>query len=150
MLMLKACGLITVFSVCTALGFLKSAMLGKRAEKLHSFNRGASALAERIRLCSGEIKELVEDCFSEGLVDTRGGGFSVEESYLKKEDIALLNEFFGDLGMGDIAAEYDRTSAYANLIKAQQTAADADCEKLCRLYKSLGALVGIFICIFFM
>ena len=150
MLTLKAFGLITVFSVCTALGFLKSSMIKKRADKQSDFSRGAMALAERIRLCQGEIGELLNQCFSGELIEITISGYYANESNLRQEDISLLNEFLSNLGMGDIASEYERTSAYCDLIKIKHTEALEECKKLCRLYKSLGALFGIFICIFFM
>ena len=98
-------------------------------------------------MCSGEISELTAQCFHKELLEIKDG-ISINQSYLTAEDITLLREFFSDSGMGDIDSEYERTLAYAQLIKLQYDTARDDCSKLCRLYKSLGALFGIFICIF--
>lgn len=148
MLLFKIIGLILVFSGSTGLGFLKSALLCKRADKLLKFSRGTSSLAERIRLCSGEIESLLNSCFPSEYISYTLGKAKIDESYLKRDDISIINELLSDLGMGDIDAEYERTKAYADLIKLQHSSAQNDCGQFCRLYKSLGALVGIFICIF--
>lgn len=146
----KILGLIAIFSVCTIWGFIKSSDIKKRADKLLDFNRGIAQLAEKLRLGSGEISLLLSQCFCEKLIIPESNGFYIVETYLKKEDISLLREFFENLGMGDSSGEYDRAVAYANLIKEQYDIASKDSAELCKLYKSLGVLSGIFICIFFL
>ena len=150
MWLFKVSGMFLIFAVRTASGFLKSSALKKRAEKLLSFSRSAAELGERIRSGGGEIKELLTVCFSEGLLKFGGDGYSVDDSFLKQEDTALIEEFFGVLGMSDAYAEYERTLAYSELIKARQELADAEYRQQSRLYRSLGFLSGIFICIFFL
>lgn len=137
-----------VFSVCSLWGFSKSAAIKKRAQKLQSFSRSASDLAEQIRFSSGEIMPLLTRTFKDGLLDFGEDGFSINEAYYKREDLEILHEFMGSLGLCDSEAEYRRISGYAQIIRQRGEDAFKECEALCRLYKSLGCLGGIFICIF--
>lgn len=148
MLALKAVGLIVVFSACTLAGFLKSVSISKRAKKLSNFYHSINALAEKIRIGSGEITYLVDTCFDKELCKTKDNKVIVDESYLVSDDIKLLCELFEGIGMGDSLSEYNRISSYSRLVEIQCEKARTDTEELCRLYKSLGALGGIFICIF--
>ncbi len=148
MLLIKVFGLITVFSVCTAAGFIKSASINKRANKLSDFYRSICSLAERIRISSDEILRLIEICFDKSLCSISENRIIVDESYLSADDIRLLTELFSGLGMGDSISEYNRINSYLRLIKIQCEKAGSDTAQLCKLYKSLGALGGIFICIF--
>lgn len=150
MWLFKASGMFLIFAVCTALGFLKAATLKKRAEKLLGFSRSVAELGERIRSGGGEIKGLLAVCFSDGMLNIKEDGLSVDGSFLKKEDTALIEEFFGALGMNDIHSEYERTLAYSELIKARYAEADAEYREQSKLYRSIGLLSGIFICIFFL
>ena len=148
MLILKICGLAAVFSVCTLWGFFKADTVKKRAEKLKGFLRGICSLAEKIRINEQEIEPIVRSCFKRELVYPENGTFIINESYLKPDDISLLRDFFSGIGMGDAEGEYRRAEAYSKLLENQYSYADKDCLSLCRLYKTLGALFGIFICIF--
>lgn len=150
MWLFKLSGMFLIFAVCTAFGFLKAAALKKRAEKLLNFSRSVAELGERIRSGGGEIKGLLAVCFSDGMLNIKDDGLSVDDSFLKKEDTALIEEFFGVLGMNDIHSEYERTLAYSELIKARHAEAYAEYREQSRLYRSIGPLSGIFICIFFL
>ena len=144
----KLAGLMTVFSVCTLGGFFKSMSLKKRHSRLCGFYRSMSDLRERIRMGSGEIERLVALSFEEGAVLLDGGRVEIEGSYLEKEDAALLEEFFRDLGMSDSQSECERIGLYMALVKKKCEEAEQKCGELCRLYNALGILCGIFICIF--
>ena len=61
----KISGVITVFTVCSMAGFLKSFGLKKRHKKLLAIYRSMSDLRERIRMGGGEIERLVYLCFEE-------------------------------------------------------------------------------------
>lgn len=150
MLTLKILGLLTIFSVSSILGFLKSSVLYNRSQKLLDFLKGMDFLAERIKMNSGEISELLKISFKEGLLTKTDNEISVNSDYLKKEDISPINEFLNNLGMGDIKSEYERIKAYKTIIKLQYETARNDCLNLCKLYKTLGVLTGVFLCIFFL
>ncbi len=150
MLLFKVCGMFLLFGVCTLWGFSKAAALKKRAEKLSLFHRNGAKLRELIRSRGGEITPLLQTTFSPDQLKFKENRICVNKDYLKEEDISLLEEFLGGIGMGDILGVCERISAYVNLIKQRSDEAEKDCEVLCRLYKSLGALIGLFICIFFL
>lgn len=146
--LLKILGLLTVFSISSILGFMKSSALSKRSQKLYGFSKGMSTLAERIRMGSGEINELLKISFDSEQIGLGINGISVNEDYLKTDDVSLIKEFFEELGMNNIDSEYERTASYKTLIEIQRKSAEDDCNNLCRLYKTLGVLIGVFICIF--
>ncbi|MGN0492725.1 MAG: stage III sporulation protein AB [Acutalibacteraceae bacterium] len=144
----KLCGLSLIFSVCACIGFLKSAALKKRHKKLLGIYRSMSDLRERIRMGAGEIERLVNLCFEEDAAFIADGKLWLDRAYLDKEDAALLEEFFRDLGMSDSEAEYERIGIYMALAEKRCCEAEKRCGELCRLYGALGILCGIFICIF--
>ena len=148
MLILKVSGLLTVFTVSCVLGFLKSSALNKRAGKLLDFLKGMDFLGERIKMGNCEIAELLKISFKDYLIIYNENGFFADGDYLKKEDIAPINEFLSKLGMSDTDSEYERIKAYKAIIELQHKTAESDCLNLCKLYKTLGVLTGVFICIF--
>ena len=146
----KISGVITVFTVCSMAGFLKSFGLKKRHKKLLAIYRSMSDLRERIRMGGGEIERLVYLCFEEDTASISEGKAIINAMYLKKADVEILEEFFRDLGMSDSDSEYERTGLYMSLILKISDEAEKKCGELCRLYSSLGILCGLFICIFFL
>lgn len=146
----KGLGLITVFSACAVIGFLKSFALKKRHKKLCSIYRSMSDLRERIRMGTGEIENLVYLSFGGDTVSICEGKAVIDIMYLEKADTAVLEEFFKDLGMSDREAECERVGLYMALIEKKCGDAEKKCAELCRLYSSLGILCGLFICIFFL
>ena len=146
----KISGVITVFTVCSMAGFLKSFGLKKRHKKLLAIYRSMSDLRERIRMGGGEIERLVYLCFEEDTSSISEGKAIINAMYLKKADVEILEEFFRDLGMSDSDSEYERTGLYMSIILKISDEAEKKCGELCRLYSSLGILCGLFICIFFL
>ena len=146
----KISGVITVFTVCSMAGFLKSFGLKKRHKKLLAIYRSMSDLRERIRMGGGEIERLVYLCFEEDTASILEGKAIINTMYLKNADVEILEEFFRDLGMSDSDSEYERTGLYMSLILKISDEAEKKCGELCRLYSSLGILCGLFICIFFL
>ncbi len=140
-MLFKAIGLIVILCVCTAAGFIKAFALKNRLENLKKIKNGLSKLKERLRLHSGDKQRLIKVCFS-----TPPETFSD----LKKADKALWCEFLCDFGKGDTQQEYDRCKAYIALFDSSITMAEAEYNEQQKLYKSLGFLSGIFICIFFL
>lgn len=138
-----------IFSAAALSGFMKSVQLKQRYKKLDRIYRALGDLKERIRLNSGEISRIVSESFG-SLAESKNVGFTINESGLNKEDIALINEFFHNIGMSDTAAECERTELYILLISKKRSEAEQNCKELCRLYNSIGILGGIFICIFFL
>ena len=105
------------------------------------------------KLKAGELQELLSLlnlCFKDIKIAETEGGFIALDCDLNEEDSALLNEFLKGLGMSDSQSEYNRAIGYSSLFENKFKEAQKDSKSLCKLYKSLGVLSGIFICIFFL
>lgn len=144
----KIAGLVILFSTSCCCGLAVSLKLKKRAAKLSELARALNGLAEYIRSDRSEIDRLVGICFKPQTVKAENGKFIIEKSFLDKEDISLLEEFFGAVGQKDSEGEYERTRLYTALTEKQCRSAEEKCNRLCRLYSGLGLLCGIFICVF--
>lgn len=149
-LLFKASGLATVFLVCVALGYKKSHNIRKRAEILVLIHRSITLFAEYILAENKEIAKLLPTCFGEDFVSVENNNISFKKDYLEKADIDLLSEFFKGLGFNGKNSEYERTRLFASLIKNQSQEANIKAESLCKLYNTLGLLIGTFLCVFFL
>lgn len=140
-MLFKTVGLLFILAVCTAAGFIKAFSLKSRLDSLNEIKSGLLKLKERLRLHGGDKKRLLGSCFS-----------SPPENFndLTGEDKALWNEFWGDFGTGDTKQEYDRCTAFIALFDNIISKAMREYQEQQKLYKSLGFLSGIFICIFFL
>lgn len=150
MLLFKIFGLLFIFSVCAVLGVLKSDSLKRRGERLQDILKSLSRLSELIRMGNYEMDELVSICFDSSVISVSCGKFRLKEEYLLKEDVTLLRDFFADFGMTDKESEYERTKFYYSLLKAQHSTALKVHSELGRLYRSIGFMGGLILCIFLM
>ena len=137
----KITGFILVIFTTSAIGFLKANELNLRFRKLTDLYKTIATLKEGIRLHGGDIERLINLSFKE---------FPISTAHLKKEDITIIDDFFENLGAQDTVAEYERCELYINLLKAQADKAQKQHLELNRLYKNIGVLSGILICIFFL
>lgn len=146
-LFVKAVGLVMIVSAATLLGFFKAGELSGREKALFKVYLCLIDLSERIRLDGGEFNRLLRQSF-EGtdLTDGRIPKFKG----LNADDVKLLAEYIQSAGMADTLAECDRARLYAEIFLKRQTAAKKQADELCRLYRTLGFMCGIFICIFLM
>ncbi len=139
-LLFKILGLAIIMTVCTAAGFLKAVSLKKRYDRLIEIKNGLSVLKEKLRLRSGDKSRLLRECFSESIKATDN---------LKADDVALWQSFLKSFGNGDTNSELQRCDSYIGLLDIRINDAKNEFDNQSRLYKSLGFLCGIFICIFF-
>ena len=139
-LLFKISGFILIIFTTFSIGFLKSSELGSRYKKLESIQKGIGELKERIRMGGGEIDRLLNSSFHE---------YPIDYSHLEKDDVEILNDFFSNVGLSDTKAEYERCEVYINLLKNKIEEANAKYHETARLYKSIGLLSGVFLCIFF-
>ena len=139
-------GLIILVGIC--IGFLKSLHLKKRAEKLCGICRSMHQLAELMHMGSCELERAVGLCFNSNDVYIESGRPFLNKNYLEAQDISLLNEFFLNLGMNDADAEYRRIHSFHKLILKQYETADAKSCEMSKLYKTLGFLCSLLVCIF--
>lgn len=138
-LLFKVLGFIFIIFTTSAIGFLKANSLNIRYKKLCNIHSGMANLKEKIRLHCGETSTLLNQCFDE---------FPINYTVLKEQDTEILKDFFENLGMGDTKSEYERCQAYMNMISNKINDAKKEYLELNKLYKSMGVLSGIFICIF--
>lgn len=138
-LLFKISGFILIIFTTGSIGFLKSLEIGNRYKKLQSIQKGIGELKERIRMGGGEIDRLLTSSFHE---------YPINYSYLEKSDIEILNDFFSNVGLSDTKTEYERCEVYINLLKNKIEEANTKYRETSRLYKSIGLLSGVFICIF--
>lgn len=138
-LLFKILGFILIIATTFSIGFLKSSELGIRYKKLQSIQKGIGELKERIRMGGGEIDRLLASSFPQ---------YPIDYCSLEKDDIEILNDFFSNVGLSDTKSEYERCEVYINLLKNKIEEANAKYRETAHLYKSIGLLGGIFICIF--
>lgn len=146
-LLVKTVGLVMIISASTLLGFLKARELINREKTLFKIYLCLTDLRERIRLDGGELNRLLRQSFA-GTDFTEGGIPKIKG--LSADDIKLLEEYIQSAGMADTLAECDRAQLYAEIFLKRREAAKNQADRLCRLYRTLGFMCGIFICIFLM
>ena len=144
---MKFLGFFLIFSVCAALGVLKSLSLKERALTLNTYQKALHTLAERVRADSRELSVLLPICFEQKAL-FRQNSIIFDKEHLTKADIALLEEFFSSLGKGEKQAEYERIKLFCTLLQNAQGEADSEYQKSGKLYRTIGVLAGIGICIF--
>ena len=148
MLIFKVSGLLIILTVFSAAGFLKAAALKKRVQKLNSLCISAAKFGELARAGLGEVSDIIPRSFDEEIIHITGGKPALDSSYLKKEDVEIINAFLSDMGMSDREAEYRRTGTYTVLFEKQLNCAQKESDQLYKLYCSLGILLGLSVCIF--
>lgn len=139
MLLFKLTGFFMIIFATSAIGALKSNSLNQRCKKLSSLYKGIEQLKQRIRLHGGEAEFLLKQSFEE---------YPINSSNLTDEDIEIVEEFLKGIGMSDTEAEAERCEIYKNLIKQKSLEAQNKYSQLGKLYRNIGIMSGIFICIF--
>ena len=150
MLLFKVTGLVIIFSVCAVSGYMKSYGIRKRAQILTSVYRSMTLLSEHIKARSGEISKILPQSFGEEFLSIEENFIDFKKNHLENADIDLLTEFFTGLGFNDINSEYERTKLFTALIKKQSDEANQNAQNLCKLYNTIGILIGAFVCLFFL
>ncbi len=140
-LLFKAVGFVLIILTTSALGFLKANLLNMRYKKLVSLKNAITDLKQRIRLTHNEIDKLIAICFK-----------NIPDLYsnLEKSDIEIIKSFFEGVGQSDTSSECERCELYISLLDTQISDAKKNYTELNKLYKSVGFLSGVFICIFFL
>lgn len=139
-LMFKLLGFLLIITVCAAIGFIKANELQLRCKKLETFKKGVLELKERIKLSYGELDRLKNQCFK----------MPIDYSGLYKSDYEIIESMFREIALLDRENAYNRCTLSIELLNKQYAEAQNRQKELGRLYKSIGALGGIFICILFL
>ncbi len=150
MWLFKILGLLFLFTVCTVLGFIKSEALKKRTMALSVFIKALSQIAELVRIGTYELDELCRLCFENSFVTMENGRPKILCEHLLPADKELLDEYFKGFGITDTESEYKRTRLYISMLEQQHSSAAELYSKQGGLYRSVGLMGGLIICIFFM
>lgn len=146
----KCIGMILILLVSATVGFRLSAKEIRIYEKLRLVYRGINSLAERLRISNTPAKKLLKLSFSQEVLFWQMQEYFINEKDFLSEDLCLFKEFLKDFGKGDAKSEYARAIGYANLFENRYKELKEKSGPLCILYKKLGFLIGLFICVFLM
>ena len=144
----KGIGIMLVMSVSVIMGFYFSSQTIIKNEKTRLIYRGINSLAERLRISSMKSKKLLKISFSEEVLYWKNEEYFIDKSNLSSEDISLFEEFLKGFGKGDTKSEYLRALGYAKLFENRYKELKEKSGPLCSLYRKLGVLTGLFICVF--
>lgn len=146
----KCIGMILILVVSVIIGFGLSAKEIQKYEKLRFVCRGINSLAERLRISNASAKKLLKLSFPDEVLSWKAEEYFINEKDFLSEDLCLFKEFLKDFGKGDAKSEYNRAIGYANLFECRYKELKEKSGTLCGLYRKLGFLVGLFICVFLM
>lgn len=139
-LMFKVLGFSLIITICATIGFIKASELHSRCKKLEDFKKGVLEFKERLRLSYGELDRLKDKCFKT----------PIDYSGLCSSDREIIESMFREITLLDRESAYNRCTLAVELLNKQQTEAEDRYKELGKLYKSIGVLGGIFICILFL
>lgn len=146
--MLKLVGLLLILASCSLFGFYKSLCLRKRALKLSAICISLEKAAQLVATNAGELNRIFSLSFEKDVLNFKGDTVVINLSFLQKNDIDLLENFFKESGMYDIKAEYNRIYTFKTIMEKEFCKAEKRAEELVKLYNTSGFLIGAFICIF--
>ena len=139
-LLFKIIGFALIITTCGAIGFLKANTLNARTKKLHSLQKSVTMFKQLLRLGGGETDKLIARCFD---------SYPIDYTFLLEEDRRAIESLINEIGMLDSESACNRCDITLALLDALYADALKNYRELGKLYKSVGALFGIFICIFF-
>ncbi len=146
----KILGLLFLLFSASLCGFLAAFRLKCRRDRLQAICSSMSSLRDRIRLNEGEIEKLLALSFGEDYTRQSPGRYCLDERYLNREEIELLECFFREIGMSDAQAEGERIARFIELFAARRDRAAEEYREQGKLYRTVGVLGGLFLCIFFL
>lgn len=162
---LKMMMLFLVFGICTMLGILKAKSYDARVEELKKMKNALEMMKSKIEFTYAPIKDIFaevtkvvysneENIFQNtaSLMDQKGvsqsWNLAVEkEIKLSKEDRETLRMFGKLLGKTDKAGQINEINVTSQLLDTQIEKAEQEKKKNYKLFKTLGSVVGIGICI---
>ena len=139
-MLFKVLGLLSLVVSGTALGFYKSYLLFQRQKQLLEICNGLERLALLITSSVKDLDVLFKESFKSEKIDTFG---------LLNSDKEILENLILTLGISNRKREYDNVILCKNLLEKQFLEAKEEHNSLSKLYRSLGFLGGLFLCIFF-
>ena len=138
-MLFKVLGLLSLVVSGTALGFYKSYLLFQRQKRLLEICNGLERLALLITSSVKDLDVLFKESFKGEKIDTFG---------LLNSDKEILENLISSIGISNRKREYDNVILCKNLLEKQFLEAKEEYNSLSKLYRSLGFLGGLFLCIF--
>jgi stage III sporulation protein AB len=170
-MIIKLSGIIAVFVVCVAAGFMKSASLAKRVRELEAFLSALSLISTEIRYFASPTDDIIAKLDSaneykqlhvfgvckENLENTRdfakvwADALEKSKPYLSldKGDFESLIWFGSMFGTTDMQGQIANCERYCGLLQQRLDSARDDKSKRGRMYTSLGVLAGVFFAVIF-
>ena len=138
-MLFKILGILSLVVSGMSLGFYKSYLLEQRKNRLLEICNGLDKLALLITSSVKDLDVLLKQSFKDGKIDTFG---------LLKRDKEILENLISTLGISNRKREYENVILCKKLLEKQFLEAKEDYNSLSKLYRSLGFLGGLFLCIF--
>ncbi len=140
---LKLLGCIIVIGTLGAVGIKAAEKLKARVKILLELIGAIDRIAQYIKLENEDIESILSRTLPKGITFDAEGVIAENRIAVSGEDISLLNEFLGQLGMGDKVSETVKCSSYKQLFIKQREEAERDVEEKYRLYSTIGFICGI-------
>lgn len=163
--LLKTVILMIILGICTSIGMLKAKTYDNRVSELKKIKNALEVLKSKIEFTYEPIKDIFfeiskivygneENIFQETLRCMEQNGvteswnIAVEKnSNLEKEDKATIKMFGKLLGKTDKAGQINEINVTSKLLDTLIEKAEQEKNKNYKLFKTLGCLIGIGICI---
>ncbi len=147
--MLKIVGAVLIVLVGAAFGIRASERLRQRYKRLYKHYLFIGDTADMMRL-GADVTEIYQCEKAKELISAVGYTAEVIEDGLGREDLQILSQFYGELGMGDLEAGISRCETYRDILQKQVAAAENELRGKARLYSMMGVFSGLFIAILLM
>ena len=162
--MLKYAGLAVIIGVTSFIGNYFSAALKARLVNLKKINYLIDEIIILLRFKASTVYEITDHLagneqfsdfeFLTDITSNKQSSFqnnwcnslkSKPPSGLKSDDLEILSDIGKKLGTSDMEGQISMLNLQRTELEMRISAAEADCEKKTKLYRSLGVLAGAFI-----
>lgn len=142
---IKLTGCILVIGVCGAVGMKAAGKLKGRVKILLELIAAIDRIAQYIKLENEDIESILKRTLPKGITFDAVGVIAENSVALTQEDVQLLSDFLGSLGMGDKISETVKCNSYKQLFIKQWEEADRQVEEKYKLYSTMGFICGFII-----
>ncbi|MBQ2237021.1 MAG: hypothetical protein II317_02810 [Clostridia bacterium] len=146
-LFFKLFGIVLIIAAATSLGFYKSSCICEEEKLLSQICSSLHSLREKIRLNYGEMSVIIPLCFSAEILNIKNGKVNINTK-IPTIERQLLSEYFSTAGMGDIISETEKADTYISAFEKRLYNKQIKTKELCKLYRTVGFLCGLFLSIF--
>lgn len=163
MIFIKNVELISIIIICSYIGFLKSKNFENRVIELSKFQNALVMFESKLKFTYEPIKNIFEE-ISKVIYKNENNVFyytAKEErniynawcdgvdknSFLNTEDKDVIKMMGKLLGKTDIEGQLSEISLGLDLVSKQIKTAEFEKNKNCKLYKTMGVILGLGICI---